>query len=62
MAQNHTPSKTKPKATKTKGGDSQKEQSARFIEAARTLGTDETGKYFIDAVDNLLPKKKKWDQ
>lgn len=32
-------------------------QSARFIEAARELGIDESGAAFERAVDSLLPKK-----
>jgi hypothetical protein len=37
---------TKAKKKKTKKKLSKKEQSARFIEMARTLGVDESGKKF----------------
>jgi len=32
-------------------------QSARFIEAAKSLGVDESGKAFKRALDAVLPKK-----
>ena len=35
-----------------------KEQSARFIEAARKLETDESGADFDKAVSRILPTKK----
>jgi hypothetical protein len=46
------PSKQKPKATKPK--DDAKAQSERFIETARMLGVDETGKAFDEAVGKIL--------
>lgn len=36
---------------------SQKEQSERFIETARALGADETGRDFDAIADRLLPPK-----
>ena len=34
-------------------------QSARFIEAAKSLGVDENGKAFERAMDTLVPRKPK---
>lgn len=50
-------SKTKAKATKPKGEDKQKKQSERFIETARTLGSDESGRNFEHFADKVVPKK-----
>ena len=36
----------------------QKEQSARFIEAARKVGVDETGREFDSAIRRIIPPKK----
>lgn len=36
----------------------QEEQSARFIEAAREIGVDESGKEFERALSKVIPKKK----
>jgi len=47
-----------PKAKEVKEG-ADKEQSARFIETARALGADETGKSFNKAMKAIAPKKKK---
>jgi hypothetical protein len=51
----------KPKARKApnkkSAAEKQKEQSARFIKAARELGVDESGKEFEKAVRKLLPRK-----
>ena len=47
---------TKPKPKKPKTSD--KEQSERFIETARHLGADESGKAFDRAVNKLLRKPK----
>lgn len=47
------PSKTKPKAIKRK--DEDKTQRERFIEAARAVGVDETGKEFEKALRKLVP-------
>lgn len=50
---------TKPKATKVprkkaaKTAETQKEQSARFIKAAREAGIDETGNTFERAMSRL---------
>jgi hypothetical protein len=52
-------SKAKPKRkspSATKGKD--EKQSARFIEMARTLGVDETGKSFGIALKRLLKKRR----
>lgn len=50
----------KPAAKKRKAGSSkkmtQKEQSERFIETARSLGSDENEKVFERAVDIILKK------
>ncbi|HEY5306040.1 MAG TPA: hypothetical protein VIJ52_05155 [Pseudolabrys sp.] len=48
--------KAKRKQKKLKGTD--KKQSARFIEMARTLGVDESGKTFEDAFRKLVPPKR----
>jgi len=50
---------TKPKTCKTtskekKPKETQKEQSERFIEAARNLSVDESGKKFESAMHSLL--------
>jgi hypothetical protein len=47
----------KPKKRKPKTEPDDTAQSARFIEAAKTLGADESGKAFERAMDVLLPKK-----
>jgi hypothetical protein len=41
--------------TKTKQDD--KEQSARFIEAAKSVGADKSGKLFNKVLDRVVPKK-----
>ena len=51
------PSKTKPKATKPKDDDKQKEQSERFKQTAWELGVDESGKHFQSVLDIVLPKR-----
>ena len=50
-----TSQKPKPSGKKAKRL-SQKEQSERFIEAARELEVDETGAAFARAMENLTPK------
>jgi hypothetical protein len=52
----------KPKArkaqAKTDAESKQKEQSARFIKAAREIGVDESGKEFERALDKMaMPRK-----
>lgn len=55
----------KPKAAKTprgrpkKAAEDQKEQSARFIEAAREFGVDESGKEFQRALNKITRAKPK---
>ncbi|WP_139372895.1 hypothetical protein [Nitrobacter vulgaris] len=52
----------KPKArkapAKTDDESKQKEQSARFIKAAREIGVDESGKEFERAIKKIVPSKK----
>jgi hypothetical protein len=43
------------KAKKPKG--TQKEQSARFIEAARAIGVDESGREFDRALSKIIPAR-----
>lgn len=49
----------KPKArkapAKADAASKQKEQSARFIKAAREIGVDETGKEFERALKKVIP-------
>lgn len=47
--------KAKPKSKGRK--DTDKEQSERFIETARTLGVDESGKDFERTVKKIVPPK-----
>jgi hypothetical protein len=49
----------RPKAKPKRKGRSvtNKEQSARFIETARTIGVDETGKEFERALSKIVRKK-----
>lgn len=53
----------KPKArkapAKTDAASKQKEQSARFIKAAREIGLDESGKEFEKALTSLIAKTTK---
>ncbi len=49
-------SKIKPKATKPKDDD--KTQRERFIEAARAIGVDETGKEFDEAFSKIIRPKR----
>lgn len=42
----------------SKARATQKEQSARFIETARAIGVDESGKEFERALSKVAPKKK----
>jgi hypothetical protein len=50
-----SPAKPPKKAAKAK----EKTQRERFIEAARAIGVDETGKEFEAALDKLVPAKVK---
>ncbi len=52
MAKAGVPKKAKPKPKLT-----DKEQSERFIETARTLGVDETGKLFESAASRIMEPK-----
>lgn len=36
-----------------------KAQSARFIKTARTLGVDESGRPFMEALHKIMPEEKK---
>ena len=49
----------KGKKRKPKTEPDNKAQSERFIQAARSLGVDESGQAFKRAMDALLPAKKK---
>jgi hypothetical protein len=51
--------KPKSKGRKSTAGTTDKAQSARFIETARMLGVDETGKEFDRAVRSIVPPKSK---
>ena len=46
----------KPKAGGTKGKATDPEQSARFLEAARKAGVDETGEAFERAFERITKK------
>lgn len=46
---------------KPKGEPDNPAQSQRFIEAAKALGVDESGKAFEGAMDKIAPKKGKKD-
>jgi len=43
------------KAKKPK--ETQKEQSARFVETARSIGVDESGREFENALARLVPRR-----
>lgn len=47
--------KGKPKSKGRSATD--KEQSARFIETARNIGVDETGKEFEQALKKIVPRR-----
>jgi hypothetical protein len=47
--------KAKPKRKSSRNTD--KKQSARFIEAARKLGADESGKEFENVLKKIVPPK-----
>jgi hypothetical protein len=49
----------KGKKRRPKGKPDNPAQSRRFIEAAKSLGVDESGKAFKRAMDKLVPKKPK---
>jgi hypothetical protein len=50
--------KPKRKSRKSTAGSTDKAQSARFIETARMLGSDENRQKFSDAMEKLLPPKR----
>ena len=54
-AKRKSPSKTKRKRTPT----TDPAQSARFLEAAKSLGVDESGESFERALDAVVPKAPK---
>jgi hypothetical protein len=43
--------------SRSKSADSETTQSERFIEAARIVGVDESGKEFESALKRILPRK-----
>jgi hypothetical protein len=47
------------KRRSAKGKPDNPAQSKRFMEAAKALGVDESGKAFKDAMDKIAPKKPK---
>lgn len=49
---------SKSKAKKPK--ETQEEQSARFIETARAIGVDESGKSFEKAIREIVPSKRRF--
>ena len=42
---------------KSASSGTDKEQSARFLEMARTLGVDESGKQFKETFEKIVPAK-----
>jgi hypothetical protein len=52
-------SKTGGSPKKVEKPKDQKEQSARFIEAARKIGVDESGREFERALRKIVPAKQK---
>jgi hypothetical protein len=57
MASGDRPStarKARTKSPKARATDDDKEQSARFIETARQLDSDESGSAFDKAIDSML--------
>ena len=51
-------SKAKKPVTKRKDGDKQKAQSARFIETAREVEADESGKMLDEVFSKIVPVKR----
>ena len=49
-------------ATKTKAKEKEKPQRERFIEAARSIGVDETGQEFEKALKKIVPVKRSLKQ
>jgi hypothetical protein len=47
---------------KSKPESDDKEQSKRFVEKAKELGFDESGKAFEIAIKTVIPKKKEDDR
>ena len=52
-----TPRKAKNKHARAGAAVAEKSQSERFIEAARSIGVDESGKEFDRALERLTPPK-----
>ena len=48
-----------PKKAKPKPKMTDKKQSERFIETARKLGVDESGKSFVQAFEKIVPPKRR---
>lgn len=46
-------------AKKPKPEPDDKEQSSRFVETAKSLGVDESGKHFDRAMKSIIPPKPK---
>lgn len=46
------------KSPKARGTEADKEQAARFIETAREVEAEKTGKEFLRALDVILPPKR----
>jgi hypothetical protein len=53
------PKASNPPGKRTKPKESQKEQSERFIETARKLGFDESGREFDSIIKKIVPKRGK---
>jgi hypothetical protein len=53
------PKKASKAGTRTSEARVEKTQSERFIEAARALGVDESGKDFEAAIKKITPPKRK---
>lgn len=51
--------KPKPSGKKKPSAENEKPQSERFIETARALGADETGKAFDAAFASIVPPRSK---
>ncbi len=50
------------KETKPKPPQDKRPQAERFIETARQIGADETGKAFEKAFEKIVPSKQKLSQ
>jgi hypothetical protein len=51
-------SKARGSQKETRGASGEKTQSERFIEAARSIGVDETGREFDRALKKIVPPRK----